>query len=217
MNTGPKLSLAGLLMMLVATQSCMAVGRVDGNPAFTMAASTPTGTSGPRATMLPVRPPTRTPVAEEVRSSVLEMHKLVVTIQFNAEVTAELARGAIAGALPPSDVPQSVIQVSGLADAVEWIVPFIVPEARLEAQWSAALAVHRHTRQLLGRWAKGSATPRQVLQELDQDLASIGRTVDEVEAILATDYGIEMKSLVDARNEALAGIRGVLEPSATPP
>jgi hypothetical protein len=212
-----KLRLAALLFALLSLEACLVIPSGEVSPTPPSVPAPPTGTATLRATKMPTATPTQAVLSEEVRSSLLQTHQVVVMIQFNAEATAETAEQIVAGNVPPSDVSQTVLAISGLADATEWIIPFLTPPARLQSQWEAALAVHGHTRQLLERWGNGSTDAAQVLQEIRGDLTSISQTVGEVEGILVGEYGMEMQSLIEAREEALAGIRGLLEATATPP
>jgi len=209
-----------LLLALLATQACQAFPIPQATP--TPSATTPM----PSATVaIATAPPTKTPmltptrrvVSEELQTGLFQTHELVVLILFNAETTAEAAEHAIAGDVAPSDLPQLLLVLSGLADSVEWLIPFVTPPDRLQLQWEAALAVHAHTRDRLQRWTNDSTEAAQILQEMQGDLSLIRQTVDELEAILAGEYDIDMQSLTDAREEALAGIRAVFESTATPP
>ncbi|MCX6036585.1 MAG: hypothetical protein NTW99_01575 [Chloroflexi bacterium] len=217
-----KLKLTLLLLALLSLEACRVLPSAQGSPTPPSVLAPPTGTATLRATKMPTATPTQVVLSEEVRLSLLQTHLVVVMIEFDAEATSENAEQIVAGNVAPSDVEQTVFFFSGQADGTEWIIPFVTPPARLQSQWGAsqweaALAVHRHTRELLERWANGSTDAAQVLQDIRDDLTSISQTVGEVEGILAGEYGMDMQSLIEDREEALAGIRDPLEATATPP
>lgn len=212
-----KLKLTLLLLALLSLEACLVLPSAQGSPTPPSVLAPPTGTATLRATRIPTATPTQVVLSEEVRLSLLQTHRVVVMIEFDAEATSENAEQIVAGNVAPSDVAQTVLFFSGQADGTEWIIPFVTPPARLQSQWEAALAVHRHTRELLERWANGSTDAAQVLQDIRDDLTSISQTVGEVEGILAGEYGMDMQSLIEDREEALAGIRDPLEATATPP
>lgn len=210
------LKLSVLLLGLISIEACLVFSKSEGSPTANLVTATPSGTSIPQVTQIPTESPSQTALPDEVRSSLLQTHEVVVMIQFDAEATAGTARQIIAGNIPQSEVPQSVLAISGLADGTEWILPFIIPPVRLQSEWEEALAIHAHTRELLGMWANGTINASQVLNEIQDDLVSISQTVEEVEGILVGEYGFEMQSLIQAREDALAGMRGSLEVTATP-
>ncbi|MFA5873251.1 MAG: hypothetical protein WC832_04735 [Anaerolineales bacterium] len=216
-----KLKFTTLLLALLSFEACLVLPSAQGSPTPPSVLAPPTGTATGtatlRATKMPTATPTQVMLSEEVRLSLLQTHRVVVMIEFDAEATSENAEQIVAGNVAPSDVAQTVLFFSGLADGTEWIIPFVTPPARLQSQWEAALAVHRHTRELLERWANGSTDAAQVLLDIGDDLTSISQTVGEVEGILAGEYGMDMQSLIEDREEALAGIRDPLEATATPP
>src|SRR3972149_4376557 len=130
-----------LLLALLATQACQAFPIPQATP--TPSATTPM----PSATVaIATAPPTKTPmltptrrvVSGELQTGLFQTHELVVLILFNAETTAEAAEHAIAGDVAPSDLPQLLLVLSGLADSVEWLIPFVTPPDRLQLQWEAA-------------------------------------------------------------------------------
>ncbi len=179
-------------------------------------AATPSSTKPQQATRTPAASPTQTVISEEVRTNLLQTHEMVVMIQFNTESIAVTAGQIIAGNIKPSEVPQTLLTISGLVDVADWAIPFVFPPTSLQSQWEAALMVHVHSRELMGKWQNGDMDALQVQNEIQGDLTSISQTVDEVEGILAEEYGFDMQSLIEAREEALAGIRGLGETTATP-
>jgi hypothetical protein len=178
--------------------------------------ATSTGTVAIQAITLPSPSPTQPVLTAEERTSLLQTHEVVVMIQFDTEATSGLAGQIIAGNIPQADLQQSILTMAGLADGTDWVIPFITPSARFQSHWETALAIHMHNRELLEKWVNGIMDSAMVEQEIQNDLSTISRTVEEVEGILVNEYGFDMQLLIEAREQALAGMRGTPEATPTP-
>ncbi len=197
----------------------------------TMVACRSTSALQPTASLLPIAselPPvaasisptandTPTPVPQEIIETLFQMHGTIVLMQFNAETLAQFAEHAQSGVMPATDIPSSLDALDGLVSSADFIAPFISPPDELAGLWETALSVHNNTRDLLHSWMDGSTDPSRVLEGLRYDLPSLQETVTGLEAAMTSTYGVDMRDLVAAREEALAGIRSVFGATPTPP
>lgn len=208
-----------VLLALALSMGCGTLGGVSPpRPSATPPPPSPTATPRPSPTKTPTCTPTATstPVPEDMRTILLQTHELMVLVETDAELTLEAARHVEAGEVSETDAPQLIRVIADLADGTDMLVSFAITAGELQSSWVKVLQVHGHTRQVLAEWKGGRMGPEAVIQQMTPDVSAIGHEIDDVENILASEFGLDIMELTQRRAEALQGVRTIFEITPTP-
>ena len=171
--------------------------------------ATPTNTQTPMNTPTPVATSTLTPMPEEVKNSIRQNYMGLLMIQFEANLLNETATKVSTGELQGFESFGALIVVAALFKAGSDNYPKIVQLAPLKDSWAKMLTIHDQTRGILAQWINKEINSGNVIEQLKGYLSDLESTMQKVDGILSSQYGMRKSDLTKMRQDAMTSMKNI--------
>jgi hypothetical protein len=152
-------------------------------------------------------------VFEVIREQVLVTYQYMVLIQVTAVTLNEAAIKVQKGELDGLDAWALTMVLGIFIDAIDEAFAETEPPAQLAEAAETAQALNEQVKDVLARWFNEEIDSGQVQVELEPVLPALEATAKGMEAVIARGYGIDATELASIREEAVADLQEITEPS----